>query len=960
MIAPSAPADDGQTAGPSAAQIRTYLAGHDLDYSAISQMHGYSEGLAAIKIARAWGFVDRAGRMVVAPRYDDARSFSDGLAAVSIDDKWGFIDTTGKLRLPTRYSYVDDFSDGLAMVETDSGMGYIDTKGRWAIPPKYQQANDFVDGVAVVVDTQGRSLLIDHSGGLVKAFDAGDSFEDTMDHFGVRIVEHAIAPLLINVDGRRIPVPPQAKNVEAYGDGLLITSQPVNGHTRYGAMDAQGRWLVKPTFQHLEAFSGGLAIAQQDDKRGLIDKHGKFVVAPAYHDLERIAGGLYLGHNEEAGKHADLFDASGHLVLSSACVGKGRRQIGKWTILFDCDSTWIIREGGTPRRIPISEPEIEQAGDLLLVQAMSQSTDAATGRKFTPYTLLGPSGIVLSSDDARVKGKYDWAMLVTGKGHLFEATRLLLPVALLIDRDRGLAILTSAGQIVRKPEWRYDPELTEYTRPDGPIEGPMVMKTETGWGAVAGDGNWIIGPYFDHLSTFGNGIAIGTKNGKRMLVSTDGQRHEIPAGYRFIKTVAPYQYEIRTARDADETKRFTVNILTGEQTASPARPRRSSSKFHEGLAPAQKDNSYKWGLRNQDGKWVVPAQYDDSPEPLIGKAGFIGWKVAREVKNDFASSDTLRGLVSAAGQEVLKLRYGNLRLIDNGTLIKTTSSEGQRYGLAFGDGRVLLPPDYDDLRDLGNGWFFARQHRRKGLVDKRGNWVVKPGPYHFEGLDRRPFTEETIDGEKAFIDVAGRISTRAHPQPPLNDNPAYWWTRTENDKEGNAWTSYYSFDWKLRARLPGEFDGAFSEGTVAVEVDTHNGSRMLLAHSNGKTSGPLAYEEIKPMTDGLAVAVKNMSGNSNPDSDRYGYINRRGKIAIPAKYQAASSFSEGRAVVVLKGNVGVIDRKGRLVMHSAWRCGRYPVLLDGHQHITWPSGRQPPCTSMASAAKSAARSGTNR
>ena len=57
----------------------------------------FTEGLAAVKLGRKWGFISRMGQMMIKPQFDKAIRFSEGLAAVQIDGQWGFIDRTGKI-----------------------------------------------------------------------------------------------------------------------------------------------------------------------------------------------------------------------------------------------------------------------------------------------------------------------------------------------------------------------------------------------------------------------------------------------------------------------------------------------------------------------------------------------------------------------------------------------------------------------------------------------------------------------------------------------------------------------------------------------------------------------------------------------------------------------------------------------------------------------------------------------
>jgi hypothetical protein len=70
-----------------------------------------------------WGFIDKTGKVIVTPKYDDAMSFSEGLARVLLNGKVGLIDKTGKEIVPPKYDEVRDFHEGLARVKLN---------GEWA------------------------------------------------------------------------------------------------------------------------------------------------------------------------------------------------------------------------------------------------------------------------------------------------------------------------------------------------------------------------------------------------------------------------------------------------------------------------------------------------------------------------------------------------------------------------------------------------------------------------------------------------------------------------------------------------------------------------------------------------------------------------------------------------------------------------------------------------------------
>ena len=43
-----------------------------------------------------WGFIDKTGKIIINPQFDEVDFFSEGLCAVKIGNKWGYIDKKGK------------------------------------------------------------------------------------------------------------------------------------------------------------------------------------------------------------------------------------------------------------------------------------------------------------------------------------------------------------------------------------------------------------------------------------------------------------------------------------------------------------------------------------------------------------------------------------------------------------------------------------------------------------------------------------------------------------------------------------------------------------------------------------------------------------------------------------------------------------------------------------------------
>ncbi len=75
------------------------------------------------------GYANDEGVEIVAPKYEQARDFCNGFAAVCQDDKWGFIDKSGKEVIEVKYDDVDNFENGKAKVSLNEEEFEIDTQG---------------------------------------------------------------------------------------------------------------------------------------------------------------------------------------------------------------------------------------------------------------------------------------------------------------------------------------------------------------------------------------------------------------------------------------------------------------------------------------------------------------------------------------------------------------------------------------------------------------------------------------------------------------------------------------------------------------------------------------------------------------------------------------------------------------------------------------------------------------
>ena len=118
----------------------------------------FSEGLAAVRMGCNYGFVDARGKFVIAPIYSWARKFSDGLASVAVGSRpdyyfktkkgliphcsetlspQGYINKSGKMVIAPDFEHAFPFSNGVAQVsfgEPSDVIGAIGMRGTSAKP----------------------------------------------------------------------------------------------------------------------------------------------------------------------------------------------------------------------------------------------------------------------------------------------------------------------------------------------------------------------------------------------------------------------------------------------------------------------------------------------------------------------------------------------------------------------------------------------------------------------------------------------------------------------------------------------------------------------------------------------------------------------------------------------------------------------------------------------------------
>lgn len=226
--------------------------------------------------------------------------------------------------------------------------------------------------------------------------------------------------------------------------------------------------------------------------------------------------------------------------------------------------------------------------------------------------------------------------------------------------------------------------------------------------------------------------------------------------------------------------------------------------------------------------------------------------------------------VPCQGRRVLADRKSGERVIVEYGRCRSTAPtlvlSGGRFGFADAAGRVVVPPRFPYASEFSDGMAFVRQGRAYGYIDLAGRLAIRLPDSAAVHAELVPIEVRRV-ARTPRDTAAERCALQILPfgPSPLDFTPPQVYTvcgdtlpRTAPDTAGGRAPT-----WTFARR---EGAGDFYDGRARVRFGT-----------------------------------------------KWGYIDRAGEIAIPARFDEASDFQGGYASAVLRGQRVWIDRSGRVV-----------------------------------------------
>jgi len=257
---------------------------------------------------------------------------------------------------------------------------------------------------------------------------------------------------------------------------------------------------------------------------------------------------------------------------------------------------------------------------------------------------------------------------------------------------------------------------------------------------------------------------------------------------------------------------------------------------------------------------------------------------------------------------------------------------GYKWGFIDGTGRVVVPPQFDDVGKFSEGLCPVRSRGETAYIDESGKIALRvEKPIYAENFSDGLAEAETAKALWGYIDRSGNFAIPAQFQrvTPFTEGVA-----SVGKNLGEDWYTIDKKGTRLTITPPdAEFPGLveFSEGLGECTLKTGLVGYIDLA---GHWVIPPTFNLAGNFSEGLAYA-KPLGKRA-----RWGYINRQGRWEIEPRFLEAGPFSEGLAAVrvlsfsIPPSRVGFIDRSGRMIIapvfhHAQPFCGGLAAVESG-------------------------------
>jgi hypothetical protein len=254
-----------------------------------------------------------------------------------------------------------------------------------------------------------------------------------------------------------------------------------------------------------------------------------------------------------------------------------------------------------------------------------------------------------------------------------------------------------------------------------------------------------------------------------------------------------------------------------------------------------------------------------------------------------------------------------------------------KWGYMNNQGKIVIEPQFDAARDFHDGLALVSKfdksgdsnaqakNGKDGYIDETGKFVIEP-QFITEGSG---FAFSSTQTKRNFSDGLAVVTIGPSTQNKSYNNVIWDEKLAAIDKTGKI---VFEIDPKYEVK-----DG-FSDGMLLVGLKNVDGKadKFGFLDKTGKVAIEPKYITAFPFSEGLAAV--SMHDERYGKKDVYhGYIDTSGKTAIEFQFKQALPFSEGLAAVISEDggdNFEFIDKTGKMAINR-----RFPQVGDFHDGL---------------------------
>ena len=364
------------------------------------------------------------------------------------------------------------------------------------------------------------------------------------------------------------------------------------------------------------------------------------------------------------------------------------------------------------------------------------------------------------------------------------------------------------------------------------------------------------------------------------------------------------------------TAEYAVDLLQNFQREFPDYPFKDELNREQQLANAvlipYKHNN-KFGWMDLKGVPIITAQYssvgffkeDLAWVEMEGKYGFVNKANELVIPCQFSSVTDFEkgraiveiaekyGCIDRNGKYIIPVIYEDLGTYTEG--LHYMQIDGV-YGYIDGKGKTLIAPQFDEAYSFSNGKAFVKLNNKTGIIDSYGAYVLQP-----EFDEVALFTDSLYvlknEGKIIFLTMNQRIKA-SYVAEEIGKLVADRAVIVQNNKVGyvdaqGSLVIPFSFDAFPNIVFEGEFEGNYAK--------VSKGQKYGVIDRLGKIIIPIQHQGLGKVS-GLIACQK---------AGKWGFIDLTNKFVLQPTYDAATSFVNGLAQVRLLDFVGIITSKGQ-------------------------------------------------